>query len=140
MQNIESAKIEEEGKALGDSVENAFSSLAVRIREMANNLAKVYEEHKDEINAVVEAKRLEREHLQASMPKILVGDIIREKSIHCSELYCYQVDSIERGDYISHTAHHAHHRNEIIAVYRFDGADFKCIWEREDYKAEKGEV
>lgn len=133
IESIEDRKIKEVGRVIGEGIESAFERAENMLREMAVNMKRNYEEHKDEIDAIVEKHRLEREQLQASMPKILIGDIIREKSIHCSELYCYQVDSIERGDYISHTAHHAHHRNEIVAIYRFDGMDFKCIWEREDY-------
>lgn len=134
---IDIERIEKESKELCDKVEQSVNKAFKRLSQIAHEVAKTYAEHKDEIDAEVERSRLEQERLQATMPKILIGDIIREKSIHCSELYCYQVDSIERGDYISHTAHHAHHRNEIIAIYRFDGMDFKCIWEREDYKEYK---
>lgn len=134
---IDNEKLETATKALSDGIEESFNRAFKRLGEITREAAKTYAEHKDEIDAEVEKRRLEQERLQATMPKILIGDIIREKSIHCSELYCYQVDSIERGDYISHTAHHAHHRNEIIAIYRFDGMDFKCIWEREDYKEYK---
>lgn len=134
---IDNEKLETATKALSDGIEESFNRAFKRLPEIAREVAQTYAEHKDEIDAEVEKSRLEQERLQATMPKILIGDIIREKSIHCSELYCYQVDSIERGDYISHTAHHAHHRNEIIAIYRFDGTNFKCIWEREDYKEYK---
>lgn len=113
---IDNEKLETATKALFDDIEESLNRAFKRLSQIAREVAKIYAEHKDEIDAEVEKSRLEQERLQSTMPKILIGDIIREKSIHCSELYCYQVDSIERGDYISHTAHHAHHRNEIIAI------------------------
>lgn len=137
IENIDNTQIEQVSNSLADGIEQNFANVVKRLSEWARKMKKTYDEHKDEIDAEVEKYSLERERLQESMPEILVGDIIREKSIHCSELYCYQVDSIERGCYVSHTAHFSHDRNDIVAVYRFDGMDFKCIWERGDYKEYK---
>lgn len=134
---IDFEKIEKDSIEQLNETEELVKRIFKRLPEIAREVAQTYTEYKDEIDAEVEKRLLESERLQASMPKILVGDIIREKSIHCSELYCYQVDSIERGCYISHTAHFSHDRSDVVAVYRFDGMDFKCIWEREDYKAIK---
>lgn len=75
--------------------------------------------------------------LQESMPKILEGDIVRIGSIHCLELRCYEVSRIVDDGVVSQPAGFHHNFNEIVAVYRFDGTDFKCVWEREDYKESK---
>lgn len=104
-----------------------------------DNVKFKYDEHEDEIDAEVEKYRLERDRLQASMPKILKGDIVRINSIHSSELKCYEVSQVEFSGVVSQPAGFHHNYNEIIAVYRFDGTDFNCIWEREDYKECKGQ-
>lgn len=119
----------------------AFAGAAQSFHDTVENIQKYYEEHKDEIDAEVDAKfkeyRAEQNRLMASMPKIRVGDIVRIKSCHTSKLKCYEVDSIELDGVISEPAGFHHNYNEIIAVYRFDGNDFKCIWEREHYRANK---
>lgn len=126
---VDDGKIEEIGKVIGAGIEDAFNRAENMLREMAVNMKRNYEEHKDEIDAIVEKHRLERERLQASMPKILVGDIIRT----CSQWKCYEVDVVEENSVVSNSAGFRHRNNSIVAVYRFDGNDFKSIWEREDY-------
>lgn len=122
---------------IGKQIEEGFALAGKRMREYAAAMGKTYKEHKDEIDAEVERSRKEREKLQASMPKIKVGDIVRINTVHSSELNCYQVDSITSDGVVSQPAGFHHRYYEIVAVYRFDGLDFKCIWEREDYKESK---
>lgn len=134
---IDIERIEKESIALGNKIEQSIDRAFKRLPEIASEVARTYAEHKDEIDAEVERARLERERLQASMPKILIGDIVRINSIHCRELKCYEVSDKRIDGVISQPAGFHHNYNEIIAVYRFDGTDFKCIWEREDYKEYK---
>lgn len=63
---------------------------------------------------------------------IKVGDIIKVQSCHDPAPCCYEVSSIENGEYVSQPAHFKHRRNDILAVYRFDGQDYKCIWLRNE--------
>ena len=123
--------------AIGKQLEEGFDLASKKLRELAVEMGKAYEEHKDEIDAEVERYRREREKLQASMPKIKLGDIVRIDTVHSAELKCYEVDSIKFDGVVSQPAGFHHNYNEIVAVYRFDGTDFKCIWEREDYKESK---
>lgn len=125
--------IKKESIALGKEIEQGFNRAFKRLGEIAHEAAQTYAEHKDKIDAEVEKHRLEQDRLQASMPKILKGDIVRTESRNA----CYEVDEIRIDGVISATAGFFHRYNEIIAVYRFDGTDFKCIWEREDYKEYK---
>lgn len=129
--------MENELETIGKQIEEGFASASKRLSEYAAAMGNGYEEHKDEIDAEVERSRKEREKLQASMPKIKIGDIVRINTVHSSELKCYQVDSIKFDGVVSQPAGFHHNFNEIVAVYRFDGADFKCIWERDDYKESK---
>lgn len=131
---IDNEKLETATKALSDGIEESFNWAFKRLGEITREAAKTYAEHKDEIDAEVEKRRLEQERLQSTMPKILIGDIIRINSIHCRELKCYEVSDKRIDGVISQPAGFHHNYNEIIAIYRFDGMDFKCIWEREDYK------
>ena len=123
---------------MNEQIGLAFEKAHQRLRDCAEAMRKEYEERGDEINAEAEAsfkkQQDEQKRLMSSMPKIRVGDIVRIKSCHTDKLKCYEVDSIELDGVVSEPAGFHHDYNEIIAVYRFDGADFKCIWEREDYK------
>lgn len=130
-------QLDETCEALGKSIKEAFANVGKKLCEYVSDMKKTYVEHKDEIDAEVEKYRLERERLQRSMPKIFKGDIVRIKSIHSSELSCYEVSQAEFSGVVSQPAGFCHDYNEIVAVYRFDGTDFKCIWEREDYKTNK---
>lgn len=73
-------------------------------------------------------------HKHNKMPRICIGDIVRIASVHCSELNCYEVTRIESDGVVSQPAAFHHRYDEIIAIYRFDGTDFKCIWVREGYR------
>lgn len=138
IENIDNAKLEQASDVLAEGIEQGLANAAKRLYELALDMKKTYAEHKDEIDAEVEKHGLERERLQVNMPKILKGDIVRINSIHSSELKCYEVSRVEFSGVVSQPAGFHHNYNEIIAVYRFDGKDFKCIWEREDYKEYKG--
>ena len=78
---------------------------------------------------LLQAIELKRKELFDKTPFIRVGDIIKVQTCHDPEPCCYEVSSIYNGDYISQPASFRHRRSDIIAVYRFDGKDYKCIWE-----------
>lgn len=107
--------------------------VAKQLREITEAMNKCYAEHKEEIDAEVRRYKRKLKSLQKGMPKILVGDIVRINSIHSSKLSCYEVSSIREDGVVSQPAGFHHRYDEIIAVYRFDETDFKCIWERKDY-------
>lgn len=107
--------------------------VAKQLGEIISAMNKCYAEHKEEIDARVKRHKQKLKALQKGMPKILLGDIVRINSIHSSELSCYEVSEIRQEGVVSQPAGFRHRYNEIIAIYRFDGADFKCIWERKDY-------
>lgn len=123
--------------AVTEQMRLAFEQASRALRNFGAAMRKEYEERGDEINAEAEESfknhEEEQKRLMLSMPKIRVGDIVRIKSCHTTELKCYEINSIGNG-VVSQPAGFHHDFNEIIAIYRFDGADFKCIWEREDYK------
>lgn len=137
------AKVCKAAEMAGEQIRLGFAAVERHIREYVELMRKAYEENKEQIDAEADAKfkeyQLEQNRLMASMPKILVGDIVRIKSVHMAKLKCYEVDSIELDGVVSEPAGFHHRYNEIIAVYRFDGTDFKCIWEREDYKDVKND-
>lgn len=117
------------------STENIGGDIVAKhLRDIAETMNTYYIEHKDELAAEVKRYNRKLKSLQKGMPKILVGDIVRINSIHSSELSCYEVSSIVQDGVISQPAGFHHRYDEIIAIYRFDGTDFKCIWERKDYK------
>ena len=65
-------------------------------------------------------------------PFVMVGDIIKVQSCHDTAPCCYEVSSIENGEYVSQPAHFKHRRADILAVYRFNGQDYKCVWKRNE--------
>lgn len=93
--------------------------------------------------------------LDGQLPNITPGDIVRishsaswnatikgtemskiEKTL---ETKCYQVRteySIEVECWSGKFTERFDKRN-ILAVYRWDGMDYRCIWEREDYTAQR---
>lgn len=143
MENSELTKenIDKFVETMNEQIGLAFEKAYQRLRECAEGMRKEYEERGDEINAEAEVSfkkhKEEQKRLMSSMPKIRVGDIVRIKSCHTTELKCYEVDSIQTDGVVSQPAGFHHDFNEIIAIYRFYGKDFKCIWEREDYKQSK---
>ena len=66
---------------------------------------------------------------------VKVGDIIRAETLSATHL-C-EVSRIEVGRVFSLPSEKSYEYSIIVAAYRFDGTDFKCIWEREDYKERK---
>ena len=128
-------------ETMNEQIGLAFEKAHQHLRECAESMRKEYAERGDEINAEAEAsfkkQQEEQKRLMLSMPKIRVGDIVRIKSCHTTELKCYEVDSIRIDGVVSQPAGLHNDFNEIIAIYRFYGKDFKCIWEREDYKQSK---
>lgn len=142
-----SAKIAEQlgesATALGKAIEQVFEQASRTLHDYAETMKTVYAEHKDEIDEEAKQHQQKLKELQKGMPKILVGDLVRINSAHSSNLYCYEVDEIRKDCVVSNPADFHHRYNEIIAIYRFDGADFKCIWERKDYtefKSGNGEL
>ncbi len=96
-----------------------------------------YLEHKDEIKREIKKEQRRLRYMQRSRPNIERGDIVRIDTVHSAELLCYQVDGYEDGGVFSNPAHFYHRYDEIVAIYRYDGNDYKCIWERADYKRKK---
>lgn len=143
MENQESTKenINKFVETMNEQIGLAFEKAHQHLRECAESMRKEYEERGDEINAEAETSfneyQEEQKRLMSSMPKARVGDIVRIKSYHTDLLKCYEVDRVEIDGVVSQPAGFHHDLNEIIAIYRFYGKDFKCIWEREDYKQSK---
>ena len=127
----------ENAEKIGIEIQAAFDNAHKALCEYASNAKKYFNEHKEEILAAGEQARRENEKLIKGMPHIHLGDIVRINSAHCESLNCYEVSSIESDCVISQPAGFRHRYNEIIAIYRFDGKDFKCIWERADFTNQK---
>jgi hypothetical protein len=63
---------------------------------------------------------------------IKVGDIVRVQDCHHLEPHFYEVSRVVADGVVSQPACFHHHFNEITAIYRHDGRDLKCIWQRGD--------
>lgn len=63
--------------------------------------------------------------------QIKVGDIVRVEDIHHREPHYYEVSIVQQDCVISQPAYFKHWLRDITAIYRINGKDFKCIWERE---------
>ena len=61
---------------------------------------------------------------------IRVGDIVRVEDCHHMEPHFYEVNRVVSDGVVSQPACFHHNFNEITAIYRYDGRDFKCIWQR----------
>ena len=65
----------------------------------------------------------------AGRPQLQDGDIIRVELSDNGTTRCFVVwDIMMKGVYVDSGAHLFAYE-QIVAVYRFDGLDFKCIWE-----------
>ncbi len=62
--------------------------------------------------------------------RIKIGDIVRVEDIHHIEPHYYEVDHIEQNGVVSQPAHFRHRLDDVTAIYRLIGKDFKCIWEK----------
>lgn len=80
---------------------------------------------------------LQNKEQNKAMPRVQLGDIVRINSVHSDKLNCYEVSSVESDGVVSQPAGFHHRYDEIIAIYRFDGTDFRCIWESPIYKEQK---
>lgn len=58
------------------------------------------------------------------------GDIIKVQSCHDPEPCCYEVSKITENAAISQPADFKHRYNDILAVYRYNGHDYQCIWQQ----------
>ena len=86
----------------------------------------------------VEAKQTDgaAEEKFAGRPQILKGDIVRVIGEFSKEESCHAVSAArDTGVYSDYPNYH--YNEEIVAVYRFDGRDFRCIWESEEYQLRK---
>ena len=63
--------------------------------------------------------------------EIKKGDIVRVEDIHHDAPHFYEVNRIQGDGVISQPACFKHTFNEITAIYRYNGEDFKCIWQKE---------
>lgn len=63
--------------------------------------------------------------------KIEKGDIVRVEDIHHDAPHFYEVHRKEMDGVISQPACFKHTFDEITAIYRYNGEDFKCIWQKE---------
>lgn len=122
---------------IGIEIQAAFDNAHKKLCEYADKAKKYFDEHREEIIAAGEQARQENEKLKKGVPRVQLGDIVRINSVHSNRLNCYEVSSIESNGVVSQPAGFRHCYNEIIAIYRFDGTDFKCVWERADYKEHK---
>lgn len=121
---------------LGHEINKAISEAW---QKAVSNMNAYYLEHKDEIDAKVKKEKVRLRNMRRNRPKIERGDIVRILTCHSAELLCYQVAGFDNDGVYSQPAHFCHRNDEIIAIYRFDGKDYKCIWERSDYKKYKKE-
>ncbi len=72
----------------------------------------------------------------ADRPQIQKGDIIRVVGEFSKEESCHVVSAVrDTGVYSDHPNYH--YNEEILAVYRFDGRDFKCVWESVGYQFDR---
>ncbi len=62
---------------------------------------------------------------------VKVGDIVRVEDIHHDAPHFYEVARKHFDGVISQPASFKHTFDEITAIYRYNGKDFKCIWGRE---------
>ena len=69
----------------------------------------------------------------AGRPQIQKGDIVRVVNEGDNTESCHVVSDVrDKGVYSDYPNYH--YNEEIAAVYRFDGRDFKCIWESVEYQ------
>ncbi len=61
---------------------------------------------------------------------VKIGDIVRVEDIHHTKQYYYEVDEVHSNSIISQPAQFRHRFDDITAIYRLIGKDFKCIWEK----------
>lgn len=66
------------------------------------------------------------------MPQIQQGDIVRVETKNRQSTTCQFVRSDQKWDEWLDCVPKVN-INDVVAVYRFDGRDFKCIWEDGDY-------
>ena len=72
--------------------------------------------------------------LLKDFPDIFVGDMVLIKSCSNSELKSYMVDRILIDGQSFQSDRTFHSFSDVIAIYRFDEPNLKCIWRCEDYK------
>lgn len=76
------------------------------------------------------------EEKSTDRPQILKGDIVRfilgETGKEVVEVATIEIE--EGPSYYTRPFSFNPFYNEVAAIYRFDGKDFKCIWESENYK------
>ena len=67
------------------------------------------------------------------MPQIQQGDIIRVEELSTNNTSCRVVNGDKQyGIWVDCGASFVN-VNTVVAIYRFDGRDFRGIWERDDY-------
>lgn len=69
----------------------------------------------------------------AGRPQIQKGDIVRVETDDKQSTTCQFVLSDKKWDEWLDCVPKVN-INDVIAVYRFDGRDFKCIWESAEYQ------
>ena len=79
----------------------------------------------------------------ADRPQILKGDIVRVETEDKQSTTCYFVQrdhgDKQYGEWINLGPYAYTSDKEVVAIYRFDGRDFKCIWESLEYKLDRFE-
>lgn len=114
-----------------------------RLGEIAETMETHYTKYKNEIDAMVEKIKSSEMAARENMTELRVGDIVRAYSAYHNWTTFYVVGCLRDDYFISQPDKIHHGYSNIIAVYRFDGTDFKCIWERKDYtefKSGNGEL
>lgn len=85
----------------------------------------------------IEDQNNEMIKLPEDFPEIFVGDLVRIKSCRKNELKCYEVDRLLIDGASFESASTSYNFSDIVAVYRFVGTDFKCVWRLEDDRDRK---
>lgn len=69
------------------------------------------------------------------MVKLKIGDLVKVQDCHHAEPHVYEVAEICLGGFVSQPAAFFHRTNEIVAVYRFNGNDYKEVWsDKKDHR------
>lgn len=72
-----------------------------------------------------------------------IGDIVRVQDCHHAEPHFYEVSSFKTDHLgnsyaVSQPADYSHSVDDITAIYRYNGKDLKCIWEKGESVDDRG--
>ena len=114
-------------KHIGDALTKSFAEMSATYKRIMDDPD--FQRQIEEERAKIEAEKIK---CKDTLIKIVrINDLVRVQDYHHLQPNCYQVDRIDERGVVSQPACYSHWWHEIIGVYRYDGTDYKCIWEKE---------